>query len=718
MEKENFLDKILGAFGLVRKKAADFPLVSGVGISDFILSGGKISKAKLLENNKNWVFACVRARAEAVGNIKLKMFKREKDGTIIEVPEHELLDLLASVNPFMTQFELFESLESHLDLCGNAYWYLDGVKSYNDRPTAIYPLNPKYVEIKKARLPDFIEEYRYTTVDGVVKIFQPFEILHFREANPDDPYEGKGILESIAHWVDADNYATEWNRAFFLNAARPDAVLKHLEADLTKEQIDFLRASFEEVYRGVGRAHKTLILPKGVDFVPVGWNQKEMDFVEMQRMTRDKILAGFRVPKTILGLTEDVNRANAEASNYVFALRVIKPQMERIVGYLNEFLVPRYGDNIFLDFEDPVPENRELELMENEKALAGKPYASVNEVREKEGLPPITGGDSVMTDFASVPLGKPVEEGKAKLNVKNKNQKKPSVRFSRNLKKRKEISELISKEARKVLEENIKRVLEAFDEEKWEVAWKGFVVRVTPYELALGERIKKFNKEQKEKVIKNLGGKKQEVDFNNLFDMDEEVSILIDGATPILKELLEKEGKEALKLIGIEEAFEANLERVVNSLNKRISLMAESYNETTLDLLKEKLKEGLEAGESLPELTERVRQVYEFSDEVRAERVARTEAFGVANLATKEAWRQSGVVKTLKWFTALDERVCEFCEPMNGKVIGIEEKWFEKGDSFEGRDGGKMDIDYSDIEAPPLHANCRCYVRPEEISVE
>jgi SPP1 gp7 family putative phage head morphogenesis protein len=366
-----------------------------------------------------------------------------------------------------------------------------------------------------------------------------------------------------------------------------------------------------------------------------------------------------------------------------------------------------------LDFEDPVPENRELELVENEKALGGQAWASHNEVREKEGLPPIEGGDAVMTNFSLLPLGKPIEEKKAKLKIKN--QTKPSVRFFRSLKKRKEISELISKEARKALEGNIKKILEAFDDEKWEVAWKGFVVRVTPYEKVLGESIKKFNKEQKERVIGKLEGKKQEIDFNNLFNEDEEISILINGVTPALRELFEKEGKEALKLIGAEQMFEANLERVVNSLGKRISLMSESYNDTTLELLEEKLKEGLEAGESLPELTERVKDVYEFSDVVRAERVARTETFAVANMATKEAWRQSGVVKTLRWYTALDERTCEACMAMNGKVIDIEGKWFKSGDEI----GGMTISDYGEGEIPQdIHANCRCYIRPEEISVE
>ena len=63
------------------------------------------------------------------------------------------------------------------------------------------------------------------------------------------------------------------------------------------------------------------------------------------------ILAGFRVGKTILGTAEsDTNRATAETADYVFAKRTIKPLMQMIVSYLNEFLVPRYGDDVYLGF--------------------------------------------------------------------------------------------------------------------------------------------------------------------------------------------------------------------------------------------------------------------------------------------------------------------------------------------------------------------------------
>jgi HK97 family phage portal protein len=711
MAKENFFDKVLKVFGLIRKSNSQgLPLITKYSNFSFF-DEGKISKSKLLENNTNWVFACVKARAEAVGNIQLRLFETKKDGTVVEIYEHELLDLIASVNPFMAQFELFELLETHLSLTGNAYWFLDGVNSYKDKPIAIYPLNPKYIEIKKGVLPNVIEKYRYN-IGEFSREFEPYEILHFRETNPDDYFEGRGILESIADWVDADNFATQWNKMFFLNSARPDSILEH-EANLTPEQIEFLRASFEEVYRGINKAHKTLILPKGTKFSQVGFSQKEMDFVEMQRMMRDKILAAFRVPKTILGLTEDVNRANAEASNYVFALRVIKPQMERIVGYLNEFLVPRYGENLFLDFVDPVPENKELEITEYEKALNGQAYASINEIREKQGLPPIENGDNVMINPSLVPLGTPIEKS-IKTNIKNK--KRPAVRFLNNLKRRKNIAELVAKEARKVLEKDIEKILSELDDEKWGVIWKAFVVRVTPYEKKIIETLKKFNKEQKEKVINKL--KKETKQIGDLFDKEEEISILIDFVDPILRELFEKEGKEALKLIGSNMLFSIDSERISKQLEKSIKLMSKSYNETTLDLLKEKLKEGFEAGESFEELKNRIIQIYEWSDEFRAERVARTETFRIANEATREAWKQSGVVKSFKWFTALDERVCEFCGKLNGKIVGVDEKWFKKGDVMTGSEGGKLDIDYVDIEHPPLHVNCRCYIRPEEISID
>ena len=80
-------------------------------------------------------------------------------------------------------------------------------------------------------------------------------------------------------------------------------------------------------------------------------------------------------------------------------------------------------------------------------------------------------------------------------------------------------------------------------------------------------------------------------------------------------------------------------------------------------------------------------------------------------------WQQSGVVKTLKWYTAEDDDVCEFCRRMNGKVVDIHATFVNAGDTIEGAEGGRMISDF-DVEHPSLHLGCRCYFRPDKISID
>lgn len=52
------------------------------------------------------------------------------------------MTLLEGVNETMTGIELKYVTMAHLELTGNCYWLLDGVKNDTDQPRAIYLLNP------------------------------------------------------------------------------------------------------------------------------------------------------------------------------------------------------------------------------------------------------------------------------------------------------------------------------------------------------------------------------------------------------------------------------------------------------------------------------------------------------------------------------------------------------------------------------------------------
>ncbi|QQR82458.1 phage portal protein [Candidatus Campbellbacteria bacterium] len=730
----NILEKTLNLVGLTRIKTSSVPFASGITETDpFVLwsKSRKISIEKSMTTYNAWTYSAIRAIAEELAKISFRLFQVNKDGVHEEIFDHELLDLLDGVNPFQTGYELRYLTASHLELAGNSYWLLDGVEKDTDKPKAIFLLNPRYTNPVPAPLPEFIKGYSYS-VDGKSTTYKPAQILHIKYPDPNDPYQGIGTVQAISDWIDSDNYASEVNLNYFKNGARLGGLLSSENA-ITDAQMKVLRASFENLYKGAGNAYRVAVLPKGVKYDEASSNPKDMDFANLQQVMRDKILAGFRVPKTILGGSEsETNRATAETSNYIFAARTIKPKMEMIVQQLNEFLVPRYGDNLYLDFVDPVPEDKAQKIEEMKAAVALQPVMSVNEAREEYfGLDGVDNGESVMTDFSKVALGKPKPKSVSRTGRKNTTaDKKPSTRGAKNTKARKVMAEEIAKR----ITENIESSKKQFEEVKtkarrdlsdlsnseYEVLYKGFVLRVTRYENLQHEAIKKFNSNQKTVVLSNLNRfiekKSWKITQEDIFNKENWIGVMVDLSKPILSDLYESEGKEAMQLLGSSD-FRITPE-VRKALDRAIELMAQSYNETTLGLLKDAIEEGLAEGASLPQLESKISNIYAFSDEVRAAQVARTETFRIANDSTKEAWKQTGVVKTIKWYTAADEMVCPWCENMNGKVISIDENFYDKGDVHTGSDGSDLDITYSDVGAPPLHVSCRCYTRPDEISIE
>jgi len=129
----------------------------------------------------------------------------------------------------------------------------------------------------------------------------------------------------------------------------------------------------------------------------------------------------------------------------------------------------------------------------------------------------------------------------------------------------------------------------------------------------------------------------------------------------------------------------------------------------SLEKLKSELIAGMEAGEGVPKLAKRMRGVFEDWDRQRAIDVAQNQAIRASSRAAIESYRQSGVVKKKVWLTTTDELVCDICLSLEGKVIELDENYFNLGDE-ETIGGRKYNFDYETIEGPPCHNRCRCSV--------
>lgn len=680
-----------------KKGLEDYMQFEGGGMSE----DSQVDRRNLLSNNKNWVYVCTDKIASSVASVELVLHKYNSKGDDEEIFDHPILDFIYKPSLQLSQRDWVYSHITNNLISGNAYWKIEKT----GKEIELIYLNPSKVEPRIDK-DGKVVGYKYTKASGKTEVLEFEDVLHDKRPNPNNPYVGLSILEPIAEWIDIDAYASEFNRRFFINGAKFGGFIE-LEGD-TDTSVKLVQAGLEK-YVGVKNAHKIGVLPKGAKYAREGQSMSDMQFVEADARFRDKILSAFGIPKAVLGIVDDVNRANAEASEYVYAKYSLKPTVVSFINFLNENVIPLFDDSeqYYFDYREFVPEDKEYKLKQAEVALNKNPYMTINEVRASHGLPPISNGDVVVGNPMLAPIGKP-EEKKTINKPKSKVEKR---------------AELVDKAVDSVFdkigqsksdEQPFTKAQEAILDAKH----KEFVGRVSDYEKQLREKTAEFNLKQANEVKRNLSnivGKA--VNKGDIFNIDEEMGAMIDFATPILKLLAKEEGELAFLDLGVDSTFDPNSERITKAVNKSVNDMADSYNNTTLDLLKKELNDGITEGEGLAELTKRVDTVYEFRTSNGAVALARTEAFNVANMASKEAYIQSGVVQSIKWFTSEDERVCQFCGPMHGKEIGVKETFFKKGDKMQGAEGGEMKLDYRTISNPPLHTNCRCFINPEKIEI-
>jgi len=194
---------------------------------------------------------------------------------------------------------------------------------------------------------------------------------------------------------------------------------------------------------------------------------------------------------------------------------------------------------------------------------------------------------------------------------------------------------------------------------------------------------------------------------------------LTQGAQAGLAGLAKVAGSPAVAEIGFSSR---ELAEYVERSSVRLAVRAaDNINEYTAVRVREIFDAGLEDGEDVGQLANRVQDwARGKGDEERATRrratmIARTEAARAAVEAEQDAWKSTGIVDGKRWLLAPDP--CEFCEAVAKRFgsdgVGLDDSFYPKGATLSGADGGKMKLDYSSIDGPPLHPNCRCALQPK-----
>lgn len=717
-----------------------------------------------------YVYTASGAIAQDVACMDLKLFKvrwTKTEAIPEEVLIHPALSVLEHVNDFMSFYELIEATQIYLELVGEAFW----VVLRNGRtgePQEIWPIRPDWVKV----IPDgqkVVGGYIYNPGgDPQEKLTIPVEnMIHFKYFNPLNPYRGKGSVQAAAMPLDIHQFAQDWNRNFFFNSALPGMVFTS-DKNFNRKAIKEFVNQWQSTYGGRQNAHKIAFLGGGFKLEKATMGARDLDFSEQQKIMRDDILAVFRVPKTILGLTEDVNRANAEATTRAFMERVITPRMKKIVGTLTERYLPMFKglEDYFFDFTDPSPEDVETKLKIYENARKYQ-WMTPNEIRVEEGLEPIEGGDTLgtptsqteepeddenMTDEENPNEPTDDEEdtdeeekgllrsftkifakGKKKQVVKRKVYKYrkrfkhmmpiPTKRLETI--KREELQESLTKDLTKLIGELMKqnqaepKVKPKSHEELWtedakNAYWLAFIEKATRREVLLRSRVVPVFEEMETEVLAAIDNAKtirkearKETISQLLPDLKKWKDVFLAVMTPILYDFILQDGNDKLDTLDVNQNFKVDTDGVRNYFANTLVEFVTGITDTTREQLRDTLVDGLNNKESVGQLSKRVKSVMKEAKTTRATLIARTEAIRASNFASFEAYKQSGVVVAREWLSERDTRTCPFCLEMDGKILGLEKSFFDKGDHLT-VDGQTIEFTKEAINYPPLHPRCRC----------
>jgi len=354
------------------------------------------------------LFAIVDRIAEATSQVEWYLC-RPGDGEpeTRAVARHLALNVWNRPNPFYTRQVFIETAVQHLELTGCSYWAVARGRGA-PWPDELWPIRPDRIE-PVPHPTDFLSGYVYCGPDGEKIPLGLDEVIWLRRPDPADPYRGVSPVGSLLADLDATRFSAEWNRNFFLNSAEPGGIIQ-VDEGLSDEEFSQLRDRWNEQHRGVAAAHRVAILERG-QWVDRKFTQRDMQFAELRDVSREVIREAFGFPKPLLGSVDDVNRANAEAGEVVFARWLVKSRLERIKQALNAYLLPLFGSAasaVRFEYCNPVPPDRDADTNElTAKVNAAKQLIDAggepDSVLEALGLPDIAFGAPRQVASATTP---------------------------------------------------------------------------------------------------------------------------------------------------------------------------------------------------------------------------------------------------------------------------------------------------------------------------
>lgn len=571
------------------------------------------------------VYACLQVIATALAEPPLRVY-RVRAGERVEQDDTPLGALLARPNPHLTMAQLLGYLSNCLHVDGNAYWRkLRAGNDLTGNVVELWPISPSRIEPRTERgSSDFISHYRYYVRPGVYEDIPTQNIVHFRMGIDDSDHRlGCAPLKRLLREVSSDDQATRYADRLLANLAVNGLSLEfdRESPPIDQPTADELKARIQAAYSG-DNVGATAVLSPGAKLVQHGFSPEQMDMKTLHRVPEERIAAVLGVPAVVAGLGAGLDRSTysnfAEAREAFTEMKLV-PFWRSIADTVTMALAPDFTSERDVLAAFDLDDVRALQADEDARATRLQVYVSagildVDEARAEIGREPRSQGRPADAASGGAP---PATRSRAPLTVL----------------RRKALDDLPGQY------ESLRDAAES----DWENALRGFLAA------------------QLRRVTRAL---RAGADTAEALVAEGEATLLGEVLTPRQLALFEQVRGLVVAELGIDfEIDDAASRQLLAESGTRIV----GITNTTREAVRAALVEGQYAGEGIPQLAARLKDLPAFND-ARARVVARTELAHSTNRSAMASYQASGVVVGIR---VLDSDADPLCQSWNGRVLPI-----------------------------------------------
>lgn len=346
------------------------------------------------------VYACVQVISQDVAKLPLITYRRLKRGKERAIDWVGYRALHNRPNPEMTSYEWREFVTSHVASWGNSYSEIDWTNSGTVR--GLWPLRPDRMRItrKNGRL-----IYHYTLPNGQEKDLAAWRIHHIKGLGADGVMGWSPTrvgMQSVGLNIAAEEYGARW----YVGGGQPRVIAVHPNR-LSQTAQEKLQNAIEGSMSGLSNSHRVKVLEEGVQLHKVGVPAEEAQFLEAQEWGAHQVCRLYRMPPHKIGLLKNATFSNIEHQAIEYVTDTLQPWLVRHEQALSRDLLSE-TEQAELFFEYLIDGALRGDVKSrNESYAIGRQWGwlSANDIRERENLNPIEGGDSYLVPLNMVASG-------------------------------------------------------------------------------------------------------------------------------------------------------------------------------------------------------------------------------------------------------------------------------------------------------------------------